>query len=167
MEDVVIVLNNIRSSENVGSILRSADAFCIHEVYLVGLTPAPIDRFGRDNNKVLKASLGAEKTVNWQKTANLKDLLEKLRKEGFYIVAIEQTDRSFDFREFDFVSKGKVALVFGEEVKGLSTEEVGLCDSSVEIPIGGSLVRNRSQSYKGKESLNVAVAAGIILSRLV
>jgi tRNA G18 (ribose-2'-O)-methylase SpoU len=146
----------VRSSENVGSIFRTCDAAGVSKIILCGYTPAPVDRFGRENKGLTKASLGAEKLVAWEKFENLKSAGEKLRKENFKIVGIEQDKNSIDYCELknskSLVASSMLALVFGNEVEGLSKEDLKLCDLVAEIPMHGK-----------KESLNVSVSAGIIL----
>ncbi len=195
--NMVVILNNIRSSENVGSIFRTADAFGVKKIYLCGYTPSPLDRFNRKNTKLIKASLGAEEFVEWEKCENLEEVIEKnrinlknsenyvsslstdksllafssarlvsLRKacsennfQNFLIVGVEQSEDSIDYRELKksclASHKNNIALVFGNEVEGLSEEDLKLCDVIAEIPMQGK-----------KESLNVAVSVGIILSSL-
>lgn len=163
---IAIILNNIRSSENVGSIFRTADAVEVEKIYLTGYTPAPIDRFGKFNTRLVKASLGAEKSVQWKKIKTLKEAIQRLkegnptspklqgtRKKKFRIIAIEQNPKSKNYKNFKYLKN--VAFVFGNEVTGLSQKDLALCDEIIEIPMKGK-----------KESLNVAVAAGIILFSL-
>lgn len=154
----VVVLNNIRSNENVGSIFRTADASGVSKIFLVGYTPAPLDRFKRENRGLAKASLGAEKTVEWEKAETLREVIEKLRIEGFKIAAIEQSKNSINFRELanSECRIKNIALIFGNEVDGLSEEDLKLCDEIAEIPMKGE-----------KESLNVAVSVGIALYSLI
>ncbi len=158
--NIVVILNNIRSSENVGSIFRTSDAALVSKIFLCGYTPTPLDRFGRENKKLSKAALGAEKYVKWEKVEDLKTATSNLKSENFKIVAVEQSKNSIDYR----ILKTKIqdsrseclVLVFGNEVDGLSEEDIKLCDLAVEIPMLGH-----------KESLNVSVAAGIILFEFV
>lgn len=154
--NTVVILNNIRSMENVGSIFRTADASGVSKVYLVGITPAPVDRFGRKNSKLEKSSLGAENFVEWEKVEKLKNLSEKLKEEGFKIIAVEQDKNAIDYRSFKtsklLASSSKLAFVFGNEVDGIGKEDLDLCDLIVEIPMKGK-----------KESLNVSVSVGVIL----
>jgi tRNA G18 (ribose-2'-O)-methylase SpoU len=152
--NMVVILNNIRSSENVGSIFRTADAFGVKKIYLCGYTPTPLDRFNRKNTKLTKASLGAEEFVAWEKCENLKDAIGRV--DNFSIIAVEQSENSIPYTEIR--GRGKVynlALVFGNETEGLSEEDLKLCDVVAEIPMHGK-----------KESLNVAVSVGIVLSSL-
>ncbi len=146
-----VILNNIRSAENVGSIFRTGDAFGVTQIFLVGISPAPLDRFGRINTKLAKSALGAEHFVKWQRFETLPEALEVLRKENFKIVAVEQADNSTNYKLLS--NNLPAAFVFGNEVEGLSAEDLRLCDEVVEIPMSGM-----------KESLNVAVSVGVILS---
>lgn len=153
MITVSLILHNIRSAENVGSILRTADAVGVERVYLCGITPAPIDRFGRPNTKVLKASLGAENSVAWEERSDVYELVHELKKEGRQILALEQSPRSIDYKEVKM--KKNPVLIVGNEVEGIEEKLLMLCDSVCEIPMRGT-----------KESLNVSVAAGIVLYAL-
>lgn len=159
MKEIIVILNNIRSNENVGSIFRTSDAAGVSKIILCGYTPAPTDRFGRENKGLTKASLGAEKSVEWEKQESLKVASEKLKTEGFKIVGIEQSENSLDYRELKNYnlssSDHRLALVFGNEVDGLSKEDLKLCDLVAEIQMRGK-----------KESLNVAVTVGIVLYSL-
>ena len=155
---IVLILNNIRSNENVGSIFRTADAAGVSKIVLCGYTPMPLDRFGRENKKLSKASLGAEKFVEWEKAESLKSASEKLRKDNFKIIGVEQDKKAIDYKKIkrQVVGSQYLALVFGNEVGGLSKEDLKLCDLVVEIPMGGK-----------KESLNVSVAVGIVLYEIL
>jgi len=153
MKEIVVMLDNIRSNENVGSIFRTSDAAGVSKIYLVGITPAPLDRFNRVNKGLAKAALGAEKMVEWEKAESLKEVVGKLKDakmERWKIIGIEQDKNSVDYHLIS--NSYNLAFVFGNEVDGLSKEDIELCDEIVEIPMKGK-----------KESLNVAVAAGIIL----
>lgn len=144
-----LILHNIRSAENVGSMFRTADAFGIRKIYLTGYTPAPVDRFKRPVSKIAKTALGAEKTVPWGK-GEVVNVVSKLKQDGVRIVALEQDSRSVPL--ISYMITLPTALVVGNEVEGIDSETLTLCDDVVEIPMHGS-----------KESLNVAVAAGIAL----
>lgn len=153
----VVILPNIRSVHNVGSIFRTADAAGIQKIYLVGVTPDPIDRFGRDRTDIAKVALGAEKTVTWEHTETLDEVVKKLKELGYYIVALEQDDKSIDYKEITLpADKQHFAFIVGEETKGLSAEELSLADIIAEIPMRGE-----------KESLNVSVATGVALFRIL
>ena len=144
-------LHNIRSVYNVGSIFRTADAVGIDHIYLSGYTPLPIDRFGRERDDMHKVAIGAEKNVSWSQLENpLEDIL-KLKKEGLYIIGIEQNENSidiFDYQKPENVSE--IIIAMGEEVLGMEQKQLALCNDIVEIPMKGQ-----------KESLNVSVAFGI------
>lgn len=166
----IVILNNIRSNENVGSIFRTCDAVGVSKIILVGYTPAPVDRFGRENKGLTKASLGAEKFVKWEKVENLEEAITQLKTgknfdssslkgshraqnfSQFLIVGIEQDKKAMDYREIKKLKTKNIALVFGNEVEGLSEADLKLCDVVAELPMLGH-----------KESLNVSVCAGIVL----
>lgn len=145
-----ILLHNVRSAHNVGSIFRTADAAGVARLYLSGYCPQPVDRFGRAQKDIAKTALGAERTVSWEYHASPAALLARLRQEGWRIVGVEQDPRAHDYRAH--ARREKTLYVFGNEVRGLSPQLRDACDELVEIPMRGQ-----------KESLNVSVAAGIIL----
>ncbi len=148
--ELIVILNNIRSNENVGSIFRTADAAGVGKIILSGYTPTPLDKFGRVNKALSKAALGAEKFVPWEKVKSFKGIIERLKKERFKIVAVEQDKNSINYKLLS--TDYNLAFVFGNEVTGLSKKDLLLCDLIAEIPMRGK-----------KESLNVSVAAGIVL----
>ena len=154
MRELVLVLHHIRSVHNVGSILRTAECAGVRRAYLCGPTPAPVDRFGRKRADMAKVALGAEEGVAWEQYATTREAITKLHEEGFRIVALEQDARSVPHTSH--VYDGKIALVLGEEVRGIPRDILTLCNDIVEIPMRGK-----------KESLNVSVAAGIVIFRLV
>ena len=145
-----VILHNIRSAHNVGSIFRSADGAGVAKIFITGYTPAPIDRFGREQTEILKTSLGATHTVPYEIVADIQTLLNRLRAEHITIVAVEQTPSAFSYT--DFVPKGDVAFIFGNEVTGVEPEILAGTDVHLEISMRGK-----------KESLNVSVCVGIIL----
>lgn len=152
---VAVILDEIRSSHNVGSVFRTADALGLAEngkIYLAGYTPAPEDKFKRENKEISKVALGAQKTVAWEKVKTTAEAIKKLRAEGFNIVAVEQSPRSVDYKKFKIA--GPTTFIFGNEVDGVSEKILALCDEVIEIPMKGK-----------KESLNVSVAFGISLAR--
>ncbi len=151
---VYLALHNIRSCHNVGSIFRTADAAGVSKIFICGATPSPIDRFGRDRKDISKVSLGAEKTVKWQYVKNIDDLLADLKKKKFKIYALEQDARAVDYRKAKIGNKD--LLILGNEVHGIEKRILEKCDVVLEIPMKGK-----------KESLNVAVAAGIALFSLL
>lgn len=158
---MLAILHNIRSAHNVGSIFRTADAAGIEKLYLCGITPTPLDRFGRPQKDVAKVALGAEKSVPWEHCVSTTRLLDRLKKEGFTIFAVEQDPRSVSVLRFGLKNvlrpnlKTHIALVFGDEVRGLSSAILKRADTILEIPMFGK-----------KESLNVSVAFGIVAYRL-
>lgn len=149
-EEVCLALHNIRSCHNVGSIFRTADASGVSKIYLCGETASPIDRFGRARADIAKVALGAEKSVAWEYVKNIEEVIKKLKKEKFEIFALEQSSRSVDYREAKIGNKS--LLIVGNEVSGVSKDILDKCDEIFEIPMKGK-----------KESLNVAVATGIML----
>lgn len=152
MKSKVLILDNIRSAHNVGSIFRTADGAGVEKIYLVGYTPTPIDRFGRVQPEITKTSLGASEVVPWEQVKNedVASLISKLKKESFKVVAIEQAPTSI--RLADFSVPDKVVYILGNEIDGVGEEFLSLADQVVEIPMLGH-----------KESLNVGVSAGIVL----
>lgn len=144
-----LLLYNIRSEHNVGSIFRTADAAGVNKVYVAGYTPTPIDRFGRKVSKISKVALGAEESVVWEKVEAL-PLIRELKEKGVQIVSVEQDKDSVDLK--DYTQKKDVLFILGDEVRGISKEILNASDVIVEIPMEGE-----------KESLNVSVTAGVIL----
>lgn len=153
---IFVILCSIRSLHNVGSIFRTADAAGVDKIYLCGITPTPLDRFGKLRQQMTKVSLGAEKTVAWETCFRTGDLIKKLKNEGFEIIALEQNKNSIPYYKFNNRKNKKVALVVGGEVKGLSKLILDKCDEIIEIPMNGK-----------KESLNVAVAFGIAVFYII
>jgi tRNA G18 (ribose-2'-O)-methylase SpoU len=149
VKEIFLILHDIRSSENVGSIFRTADAAGVSRIFLTGYTPAPLDRFARPNAKLTKAALGAEGFVPWEKRENILALIRELKGKGFSVAAVEQAPGSLHHAAF---SAEKAALIFGNEVQGLPVAVIEASDVVLEIPMRGK-----------KESLNVSVAAGIVL----
>ncbi len=148
-----VILDNIRSINNVGSIFRTADAVGVEKIYLGGITPEPLDAFGRPRQQFVKVSLGAEKNVPWEKAKSVSRLIDRLKKDGFRIIAVEQADSSVPYNELKFSGQDeKVVFVFGNEVDGISMSVLEKCDQVAEIPMRGK-----------KESLNVAVSFGIVM----
>lgn len=151
---MILILHNIRSSHNVGSIFRTADAAGVAKIYLVGYTPAPTDRFGRLVKEIAKTALGAEKSVPWEKYSRISPLFTKFLASSFQLLALEQSAKSIDYRTIKL--SGPTAVILGNEVRGLPKKILDQCDLVAEIPMHGK-----------KESLNVSVAAGIFLFRLL
>lgn len=155
---MIVVLHNIRSSHNVGSIFRTSDAVGVEKIYLCGITPTPLDAFKRKNTHLAKVSLGAEESVQWERYDSCEDLLIKLKKEGNIIIGVEQANNSVSYKDKSLLSiddKRKV-VVMGSEIEGISQDILDICDYIVEIPMKGK-----------KESLNVAVAYGVIAFELL
>ena len=150
MQEVAVLLHNIRSVHNVGSIFRTADAAGVSRIFLSGYTPTPVDRFGTARKDLSKVALGAEKTVPWEYQKNPYAIIAMLREKGWHIVGVEQDKRAIDYRKFR--SKKPVLFIFGNEVRGISPALRKKCGELIEIPMHGK-----------KESLNVSVAAGIVL----
>lgn len=162
-----VVLSNIRSCHNVGSVLRTAEFFGVEKVCFVGVTPYPTLKLGDDrlphiaqklDKQIKKVSLGSEDNLELEHFDTLKDLIVKLKSEGLEVVGLEQDPKSVNLDDFKFNSKLEfkgAALVLGEETQGLSSEELSLVDRVVEISRIGK-----------KESLNVSVAFGVAISRL-
>ena len=151
-----IILDNIRSTHNVGSIFRTSDAAGVSKIFLCGITPSPVDRFGEPNPKLTKVSLGAENSVAYEKVGTTNAAIKKLKAEGFEILALEQAENSISYKKYKYAKNKKVAIVLGTEVEGLKKTTLTLCDKILEIPMQGK-----------KESLNVAVAYGILIFSLI
>ncbi len=153
IQDIRLVLDNIRSVHNVGSIFRTAETLGIKRIYCIGTTPVPLDRFGQKRKDFAKVALGSEEIISWEYFENAKVLIKNLKKEKFKIIALEQTGDSIDYKKVK--SSNRVVIILGNEVEGVSKEILNLTDEVAEIPLQGK-----------KESLNVSVAAGIFLYRL-
>ena len=143
---VVLVLDNVRSALNVGSIFRTADAFRISKIWLCGITACP------PNAEIRKTALGAEQSVEWGSCKDSVEAVDSLKSDGYTIIAIEQAKESVMIDNMNLTPYNKVALVFGNEVKGVDDRIMNLCDLCVEIPQFGT-----------KHSLNVSVSAGIAI----
>ena len=154
---MIIILHNIRSLYNVGSIFRTADAIGVEKIYLCGYTPSPKDKFGKYIPQLSKVALGAEKSVEWDASArsaqSIKKLIEKLKENGYKIFAVEQSKKSVPYYKLKAkeLRLKNIALIVGNEAKGISSSVLKLADKILEIPMAGS-----------KESLNVSVAFGIV-----
>jgi len=143
---VVIVLDNIRSHNNVGSVFRTADAFLTRKICLCGITAQPPHR------DIAKTALGATESVSWIYYSSTTDAIRDLKDEGYTIIGIEQAEDSVELQDFEIEKDKKYALVFGHEVNGVDQEVLDLCDKCIEIPQFGT-----------KHSFNIAVSAGIVL----
>ncbi len=155
--EIVVILHDIRSLHNVGSIFRTADAAGVKKIYLCGITPSPIDAFGKLRPQLNKVSLGAEKFVEWEKVKSTVPLIVRLKKERHKIFAIEQNKKSVPYYKFpkSYILNSKFCLVVGNEIKGLPQSILKKADKILEIPMKGK-----------KESLNVSVAFGIVVFHL-
>lgn len=153
--DVILVLHNIRSTHNVGSLFRSADGAGVSKIILSGYTPTPIDKYGRNRGDIAKTALGAELTLPWQQIDDLPAYLGKMKDEGFLIGAIEQSKKSVHYKKINHDAKKQI-LILGNEVLGVDESILNLCDQVIEIPMMGN-----------KESLNVSIAGSIVLFELL
>jgi len=156
---ISVILYNLRSLYNVGSIFRTADAAGVEKIYLAGFTPAPLDVFKKPRPRMLKVSLGAEKSVPWKKISQSSTvkLLKDLKTKGYKILAIEQNKKSLPYYKIHKIKDfKKIALVMGNEIKGLPSSVLVQADKILEIPMLGR-----------KESLNVSIAFAIVVYRLL
>ena len=143
---LIMVLDNVRSLHNVGSVLRTADAFRIEAVYMCGITATP------PSAEIHKTALGAEDSVNWQYFEDTMQAVDKLKNEGYTVLAVEQVEGSLKLGNFAFEPQKKYALIMGNEVKGVRQDVVDACHQALEIP-----------QYGTKHSMNVSVTAGIVM----
>ncbi len=146
-----VILHNIRSAHNVGSIFRTADGAGVQKIYLTGYTPAPIDRFGREQSEIKKTSLGASSTVSYECVSDVYTCIDQLKKESVTIVAVEQTQKAIPYTKCH-IHGDRVAYILGNETEGIEQSVLDRTDLHVHVPMSGK-----------KESLNVSVCAGIIL----
>lgn len=147
---VIVILENIRSAYNVGSVFRTADAFLLEGVYLVGYTAFP------PHKEIRKTALGAEESVSWKHFKTMTEAIDSIRQQGYTLVAAEQTDRSVPLHQWQEPSSPGLALIMGNEVTGVEQETLEACDQVLEIPQLGM-----------KHSLNIATAAGVMLWEIV
>lgn len=143
---LTIILDDIRSLHNIGSVFRTSDAFLVEKIYLCGITAIP------PNKEMHKTALGATETVSWEYAVNVLEVIQKLKSEKVSVFAVEQTENAIMLNDFEVVANQKYALIFGNEVKGVQQEAIDSCDGVIEIPQLGS-----------KHSLNIAVSAGILI----
>ncbi len=143
---LVIILDDIRSLNNIGTFFRTADAFNVEKIYLCGITATP------PNKDIHKTALGATETINWEHRESIVDLIDELKKDGTLIASIEQTEDTILLQNIDSIPKQKIALIFGNEVNGVNQEAINKSDYVIEIPQFGT-----------KHSLNVSVCAGVVL----
>ena len=147
---VTVILENVRSMHNVGSVLRTADAFRVEKVYCCGITPTPPHR------EIRKTAIGAEESVDWEKREDILPLIQELKDAGYMILSIEQVDQSVSLSSFEADPEGRYAVVLGHEIQGVSDAVIALSDYALEIPQFGT-----------KHSLNISVATGIVLYKLI
>jgi len=143
---ITILLENIRSAHNIGSVFRTADSFLINEIILCGISAQP------PNKDIRKTALGSSESVEWRYEKNIDKAIKKLKDEGNKIISIEQTTNSISLENFKPSNKNKYAIIFGNEVNGIDQRTIDLSDMTIEIP-----------QYGTKHSLNISVAAGIII----
>lgn len=143
---IILILDNIRSLNNIGSVFRTSDAFLVEKIYLCGITAKP------PHKDIQKTALGATETVDWEYAENVLDTVIKLQKKGVFVAAIEQVEHSTSLEKFNIKKDKKYAFVFGNEVKGVQQEVVSICDDCIEIPQFGT-----------KHSLNISVSVGVVL----
>lgn len=143
---LILILDDIRSLHNIGSVFRTADAFLVEKIYLCGITATP------PNKEIHKTALGATETVAWEYSKNVLEVIEKLKADNVSVWAVEQVENSVFLNDFMPEEGTRYALVFGNEVKGVSQEAIKLCEGSIEIPQLGT-----------KHSLNISVSAGIVV----
>lgn len=143
---IVVVLDNVRSLHNIGSVFRTSDAFLVERIYLCGISSTP------PHAEIHKTALGAEDSVDWKYAENTLDAVNELKQSGYEVLAVEQAEGSMMPDEFRPHVKQKYAVIFGHEVKGVQQEVMDICDGCIEIPQFGT-----------KHSLNVSVAAGIVI----
>jgi len=142
---VVLLLDNVRSLHNVGSAFRTADAFACEKIYLAGITGQPPHR------EIHKTALGATDSVSWEYSSSSGEIANKLKKDGYRIIVVEQTTESITLNTLTILPTEKICLVFGNEINGVSEEVIALADTAVEIPQAGT-----------KHSLNISVCVGIV-----
>ena len=152
----VLILENLRSVENTGSIFRTAEGLGVSKIILVGTTPTPLDRFGRKRADFAKVSLGAEEFISWEVGKSISSVIAELKDQGFEILALEQHPNSTNLKNFQTSELQNFAMIVGNEVEGISKEALEESDEMVEIPMRGK-----------KESLNVSVATGVALFVLI
>lgn len=153
---LVLVVDNVRSKENIGALFRTADGAGVGEMVLCGISPCPTNRFGNSDGKIAKSALGAEQSVAWRHEGSCAKAVQGLRTNGYRIVVLEQAPQSVEYTAVKSARNEKVVLVVGNEVDGVSPDVIALADTVMHIPM-----------YGKKESLNVTTATGIALYYLV
>lgn len=143
---LIVILDNVRSLNNIGSVFRTCDAFLIEKIFLCGITATP------PNKEIHKTALGATESVDWEYVESTISVVERLKSEGIRVISVEQTEKSVMLNDFQPKSATKYAVIFGNEVKGVEQEVVSASDGVIEIP-----------QYGTKHSLNISVSAGIVI----
>jgi 23S rRNA (guanosine2251-2'-O)-methyltransferase len=149
-QPIIVILDNIRSMHNVGSVFRTADAFLLESIYLCGFTPKPPHR------DINKTALGATESVTWKYFPATTQAIQLLKEENYKVYAVEQAENSIFLQNIPSINTDKIAVIFGNEVEGVGNDALLLCDGAIEIPQLGM-----------KHSMNISVAAGIVLWELV
>lgn len=147
---IIVILDDIRSMHNVGAAFRTSDAFFVESLYLCGYTPKPPHR------DIHKTALGATESVNWKHFETTAEAVEHVKADGYKIIAIEQAHNSTPLNEFAWNRQEKIALVFGNEVTGVSDDVMNIADACIEIP-----------QYGAKHSINISVSMGVVLWELI
>lgn len=150
----ILILHDIRSAQNVGAVFRTADACGIDKIIISGYSPTPLDRFGRKRSDISKSALGAEESVKWETSPDILNTLKSLKEKGFKIISLEQSEKSIDYKDIKISEKN--VFVVGNEVSGVDKGILDISDEIAEIKMLGE-----------KESLNVSVATGIFLFRVL
>lgn len=143
---IIIILDDIRSLNNIGSVFRTSDAFKVKKIYLCGITASPPHR------EIQKTALGATETIEWEHRDNILELIQELKQEKIEVFAIEQVEKSISLEKFQPNTKKDTAIIFGNEVMGVSQEAINICDGFIEIP-----------QYGTKHSLNISVSVGVVV----
>lgn len=146
---IIVVLDNVRSLNNIGSVFRTSDAFLLEKIYLCGITAQP------PHKDIHKTALGATESVEWEYMEDTLECVDHLQKQGYHCLAIEQAEHSLMLNKFDSSKHEKIAVFFGNEVKGVQQAVIDKCDNCIEIPQLGT-----------KHSLNISVSAGVVLWEL-
>ena len=147
---IIVVLENIRSAYNVGSVFRTADAFLVESIFICGYSAKP------PHKEIKKTALGAEETVVWKHFKTTAEAIEKLKSQNYKVFAVEQAEKSYKLQDIEYMPDEKIAVIFGNEVTGVEQTTIDSCDGCIEIPQFGM-----------KHSLNIATAAGVVLWELL
>ncbi len=150
----ILIIHDIRSVHNVGALFRTADSVGIDHIIISGYSPTPLDRFGRKRSDLAKSALGAEESVSWEYCENIFEKIQEYKKNNYTIIGLEQHERSIDYKKIDKTET--MVFIIGTETTGIDQTVLDLCDIIAEIPM-----------YGKKESLNVSVATGILLYRIL